>query len=346
MAKLFFFLSGEHPTLPASELTAILEAEGYSFSNVEKLDQTLRAETSVEALNAVKKRAALTRVCGLELFQCKAEYPEIMKNANKTSFERFLREGETFVVRVKRVKLYGEGLDVLRLERKLGEAVLKRNPRAKVNLKEPEKTFFGVITCGKFIFGLKLAEIAPKEFVNRSPCRKPFFHPSAMTAKLARCMVNLAKPKPGDLVFDPFCGTGSMLIEAGLIGCRVLGLDAKRKMVEGTRRNLEFFHIRPEGLVVADAKKLPIKRVDCVVTDPPYGRSATTLGWTTREIVEQAFGEFAGILEKGRRVCLAAPKAMKVGEVGEEYGFKHRESHFVYVHRSLTREIAVFERVL
>jgi len=346
VAKLFFLLSGEHPTLPASELTAILEAEGYSFSNVEKLDQVLRVEAGVEAVNAVKKRAALTRICCLELFQCRNEYAEIMKNANATPFERLLREEETFVVRVKRVKRYGESLDVLQLERKLGEAVLNRNLKAKVDLKKPKKTFFGVITSGKFIFGLKLAEISPKEFANRSPSRKPFFHPSAMTAKLARCMVNLAKPKPGDLVFDPFCGTGSMLIEAALMGCRVLGLDAKRKMVEGTRRNLEFFHIRPEGLVVADAKKLPVKRADCVVTDPPYGRSATTLGRTTREIVEQAFSEVAEILEKGRRVCLAAPKTMKVGEVGKEYGFKHVQSHFVYVHRSLTREIAVFERAL
>jgi tRNA (guanine10-N2)-dimethyltransferase len=95
---------------------------------------------------------------------------------------------------------------------------------------------------------------------------------------------------------------------------------------------------------VADAKALPIRKVDCVVTDPPYGRSATTLGWTTREIVKRTFDELAGVMDKGGRVCLAVPKTMKVSGVGEGFGFRHVESHFLYVHRSLTREIAVFER--
>jgi len=341
--KLFFLLSGEHSTLPFSELTAILKAENRPFRIIEKLDQILRIEADADAAEAIKKRAALTRVCALELFRCHAEYQKIIERANETPFEDFVGEGETFVVRVKRVKRYAEKLDVLLLERKLGEAVLERVTNAKVNLKNPEKTFFGVITDKTFVFGLKLAEIIPSEFMKRNPSCKPFFHPSAMTAKLARCMVNLAEPKAGDLILDPFCGTGSILIEACLIGCRVLGLDAKRKMIRGSRRNFEFYQLSPEGLIVADAKKLPVYNVDCVVTDPPYGRSATTLGWTTLKIVERALEELAEVLRKGRKICLATPKTITASKIGEKYGFKHVESHFVYVHRSLTREIAVLE---
>ena len=33
MAKLFFLLSGESETLPAAEVKAILEAEGYGYSS-------------------------------------------------------------------------------------------------------------------------------------------------------------------------------------------------------------------------------------------------------------------------------------------------------------------------
>ncbi len=43
-------------------------------------------------------------------------------------------------------------------------------------------------------------------------------------------------------------------------------------------------------------------------------------------------------------MCTAAPKSIGVGKMGKELGFKHVESHLVPVHRSLTREIAVFER--
>jgi tRNA (guanine10-N2)-dimethyltransferase len=158
-------------------------------------------------------------------------------------------------------------------------------------------------------------------------------------------MVNLTKPKTGELILDPCCGTGSMLIEAALIGCRVLGLDIQRRMVRGSLKNLSYFNINPEGIIVADASKPPITKVDCVVTDPPYGRSATTLKRTTKQIIEEVLTAVSDMLDKGKRVCIAAPKTLSVGSIGVDLGYKHLESHFAYVHRTLTREIAVFEKV-
>ena len=345
MAKIFFLLSGEHETLPVSELKAILEAEGYAFKTLEKLDQVLRLEADLDCIKAVKHRAALTRVCGLELLNCEAEIDKIVKTTCSTSLNEVLKEKESFAVRVKRIKNYASKIDGMTLERKLGEIVLKKATKAKVNLKDPDITFTGILTEGKFVFGVRLAEIPPKPFVERRPTKKLFFHPSAMQAKLARCMVNLAKPSADELVFDPFCGTGGMLIEAALIGCRVLGSDIKRRMARGAFRNMACFKIKPEGIVVADAQSLPITKVDCVVTDPPYGRSATTVKRTTRQIVEEVLTSVSELLDKGKRICMASPKTLNISRVGIALGYKHLESHFVYVHRSLTREIAVFEKV-
>ncbi len=345
MAKLFFLLSGEHETLPVSELKAILEAEGYAYKVLERLDQALRLETDSSCAEPVKHRAALTRICGLELFNCKAETNEIVTALRSINLNKVLRESESFAVRVKRVKRHALEIDEMTLERKLGEIILKKATKAKVNLKNPDKIFTGILTDGKFIFGVKLADILPKPFFERRPTKKPFFHPSAMQAKLARCMVNLAKPRVGNLVFDPFCGTGGMLVEAALIGCRVLGSDIKRRMAKGTVRNLAYFNITLEGVVVADARRLPMMEVDCVVTDPPYGRSATTVKRTTRQIIEEVLTSARELLGKGRLICMAAPKMLSLGRMGVAFGYKHLESHFVYVHRSLTREIAVFEKV-
>ncbi|MCK4424545.1 methyltransferase domain-containing protein [Candidatus Bathyarchaeota archaeon] len=345
MAKIFFLLSGEHETLPVSELRAVLEAEGCVYRTLERLDQVLRLETGVNCVEAVKRRAALTRLCGCELFNCEAETGEIVKAMRSIRLDEVLKEGESFAVRVRRVKRASMRIGRMALERKLGELILDKAADAKVNLRSPEKTFTGILTEERFVFGLKLAEIPPKPFVERRPRKKPFFHPSAMPAKLARCMVNLAEPKAGELVLDPFCGTGSMLIEAALTGCRVLGLDVQGRMVKGSRRNLAYFNIDPEGLVVGDARNMPVTKIDCVVTDPPYGRSATTLKRTTRQIIEEVLTSVHDLLDKGKRVCMAAPKTVGVGRIGESLGYKHLASHFVYVHRSLTREIAVFERV-
>jgi len=115
-------------------------------------------------------------------------------------------------------------------------------------------------------------------------------------------------------------------------------------MVKGSLQNLRYYGVKPEGMAVADARHLPIAGVDCVVTDPPYGRSATTLGWSTRQIVKHFLSVIKETLPRGRRVCMASPKTIRMGRMGEECGLKHIGSHFAYVHRSLTREIAVFER--
>jgi tRNA (guanine10-N2)-dimethyltransferase len=345
VTKLFFLLSGENETLPASELTAILEAEGYAFELVEKLDQVVRLEADQNSVKAVKHRSAYTRICALELFACEAQGTAIMKMADSTNFQSVLNEGESFAVRVKRVRTYAEKIGTVALEGKLGKHILQNTAKTNVNLKTPDKTFIGVLTSEKLVFGVKLAEIAPKPFVERRPRKKPFFHPSAMPSKLARCMVNLAHAKASELVLDPFCGTGSVMIEAAFVGCRVLGFDVQRRMTKGCRKNLKHFSVDLEGLVVADARVPPMTKVDCIVTDPPYGRSATTMKSTTRRIVEEVLFAVRDMLREGQRICIASPKTLNIARIGCELGYKHLGSHFAYVHRSLTREIAVFEKV-
>ncbi len=311
---------------------------------MQTLTQVLRLNTTVDAIKTVKAKAALTRICCRELLICRASLVEIVKTTQSVSLETLLQPAESFVVRVRRIGETARNLDSMALERKLGELILNKVKEAKVNLNNPQKTFFGTITDDNFLLGLKLAEISPTPFMERRPRKRPFFHPSAMPAKLARCMVNLAKPKKGDLLLDPFCGTGSFLVEAGLLGCRVLGFDAKRHMVRGSLRNLRFFNIEYDGLAVADAKHLPLKKVDCIVTDPPYGRSASTMGFTTKQIIRDFLAMSSDRIGRGQRICMAAPKTVQVDGIAEELGLKHVQSHFVYVHRSLTREIAVLEK--
>lgn len=344
MSSLFFLVSGEHPTLPFAELKAILEAEKYEYQVLEKLSQVLRVKVDIDSVKSIEFRSALTRVCSIELLCCSAEAEEIFKTVRLAPLDEFIQKSESFAVRIRRVGENTQHLFSKELERKLGKLILNKAKGLKVDLANPKKTFFGVLTDNKFVFGLKIAEISPKLFIQRRPRQKPFFHPSAMPPKLARCMVNLAKPKTGDLVLDPFCGTASMLIEAGLMGCRALGLDVKRRMVRGSLRNLLHYDIKPEGMIVADASKPPTNKADCIVTDPPYGRLATTLGRETHQIIKDSLSTLQDNLAGGRRICIAAPKSVEAGELSKELSLQHVESHFVHVHRSLTREIIVFER--
>jgi len=344
VARLFFLVSGENPSLPFAEIRAILEAEEFPYRVLSKLTQVLIIESTFKCIEFIRHRASLTRACGLLITECKALKGEILDRIKRANLESFIAPSETFSVRVKRVRGDSPDISGLSLEREIGSIIFEAVKGSRVDLTLPRKIFLGILTDKRFIFGLKIVEIKAGEFKKRGASRTVFSHSAAMPPKIARCMVNLARPRAGDLVFDPFCGTGSFLVEAGLIGCRVMGSDIQPRMVKGSIQNLSSCSIDPEGLFIADARAPPIlsRSIDCVVTDPPYGTSTTTLGMRTSEVYERFLSVAYDFLKKGGHICLAAPKTVNVSRIAEEIGFKHQESHFIYIHRRLTREIAVF----
>lgn len=343
MTRLFFLLSGEHPTLPEAEVKAILEAGDITYKNPKTSSQVLCLDAKEDAVWAVASRSGLTKICGRQIFACEADQDEIVRMSEDAPYEEVLAEKQTFAVAVRRVQRSAPWIDANRLKARIGSVISERSGGAKVSLEAPSKVFLGMITDESFVFGVKLAEVPYQSFKERSPKNRPFFHPSALHPKLARCMVNLARAAPGSVVMDPFCGTGSILIEAGLIGYRVLGADVRRLMVNGSLMNLRHFDIKPLALVVADAVRLPFSKVDCAVTDPPYGRRATTLGLPVKDLIRK-FLSSLDVLPKNGHISVASPEGVEVSELGKNAGFDVVERHSVYVHKSLTRELAVLKK--
>ncbi len=67
--------------------------------------------------------------------------------------------------------------------------------------------------------------------------------------KLARMMINLAvgtKPKKGDALLDPFCGSGTVLMETAMRypTLRRIGSDIDNKQVRGAERNMQWLKKR------------------------------------------------------------------------------------------------------
>ncbi len=340
---LFFLLSGEHPTLPHAELRAILEAEGFSYKLLEELCQLSRLKCDPACAPRVAARAAMTRACCLELFSCQAEREEILRHARDAPFWELLRPGQSFRVRVKRVRAYSRDINTVKLEGELGAVAYGAVEGLKVDLRHPQVEFLGVLTEGRFFFGLKLSEVDKHGFVERRPSKKPFFHPTGMMPKLARCMVNLARARPGELVLDPFCGTGSILVEAALIGCRVMGADISARMAFGCLLNMRFLGLEPEGILVADAFRPPARQADRIVTDPPYGRSASTAGLDVKQVFERFLALLPELLPKGHVACVSGPSRLSLSEMGAKAGLEPVEAHFFFVHGDLTRELAVLK---
>jgi len=144
-------------------------------------------------------------------------------------------------------------------------------------------------------------------------------------------------------MLDPFCGTGGMLIEAGLIGAKIVGSDIENKMIEGCKKTLDFYKIKNYKLFCSDigSIKKHVKKVDAVVTDLPYGKSTTTKGEEIKQLYERAFENISEVLEKNSRAVVGLSNKDMIS-LGEKY-FSLVDKHEFRVHRSLTRYFAVYQ---
>lgn len=83
--------------------------------------------------------------------------------------------------------------------------------------------------------------------------------------KLALMMLNLTtqNSKLPNCVWDPFCGTGSILIEAGFLNINTIGSDILDKMIENTKKNFEYYFVNQKtNLFQNDASKMLDKKIE------------------------------------------------------------------------------------
>ncbi len=140
--------------------------------------------------------------------------------------------------------------------------------------------------------------------------------------KLAQQMLNLAALQPGQTVLDPFCGTGVLLQEAALRGCRVYGTDLSEKMVRYTRDNLQWlkdtykisFDVFYEVSDATNATWRP--PIDHVVSEVylgqplsglPAPKKLTEIIGNCNKITELFLKNLRPQLAPGSRHCLAIP---------------------------------------
>ena len=190
-----------------------------------------------------------------------------------------------------------------------------------------------------------------RDFGARAPTDKPFFQPGSMDPLLARAVANIAGARPGATILDPMCGTGGVLVEAGLVGADAIGTDAQAKMADGARTNLQHFLATDEPSPIGcdrgtwhvgrgDATRLALvdDAVDGVVFDAPYGRQSKIDTHRLEDLV-------AGALAEARRV---APRAVVVADrswasEARTAGWEIESVFERRVHRSLTRYVMVLE---
>jgi tRNA G10 N-methylase Trm11 len=166
-----------------------------------------------------------------------------------------------------------------------------------------------------------------------------------MPPKLARMMINLAGLKPGETLLDPFCGAGTILQEALLLGIEVEGSDVSEESIQATKKNLAWLEksyklqATSYKLMRCDATKLSEKvkiKVDAIVTEPYLGpiRGKFDLEKVIKELSRlylDSLREFKKVLKPGGRIVMIWPvfkhgkkiEYLPILEPVEKLGFKN-----------------------
>ena len=164
--------------------------------------------------------------------------------------------------------------------------------------------------------------------------------------KLAQILINLCgELNDGARILDPFCGTGGILIEAGLIGCKVVGSDVNWKMKNGTAINLDYCGITDYRTFHLDVRELKMyEKVAGVVTDPPYGISTSTGDIDGDDIFKEFFHAIYHNMADDAYLCMASPHYVDLNPMIDDVGFELVEQYSIKMHRSLTRIISVIKK--
>lgn len=239
-------------------------------------------------------------------------------------------------------------IDIARVS---GQAVIdnymsERNVRLKVNLDEPDV----IIRCD--LIGDELTvgiDMTGDDGLHKRRYRI-YQHPAPLNPAIAASLVYLSGWSSDFSLLDPFCGSGTILFEAGMIArntpickyrkdfafmkffdnlpeveesnvpLKLYGIEKFRKHVEGARKIADYVGIRPI-FIQGTAEKIDsyINEVDYIVTNPPYGMRVGR-----KNIIERIYSGFltsASLVLRKRMVVITSET-----EIFERYAVEHFSS--------------------
>lgn len=295
----FYLLAGENLELAEAELQGFLKTRNIDNSNRD--GRLVHTEKHPDQLRRLGMTHEVIREIDPEKFRPNGSYAVRAENLTENEFNKEEIESDI-----------GERISGLTNE---------------VDLENPDKVVKVYNTVEGIVIGEVVEDINRGLFKERSNEKRPFSSPISMDPILARVLVNLSEVSAGESVLDPFCGTGGVLIEAGLCGILPKGLDIQEKMVSGARKNLENY-----GILNHDIKQGDISEVDdifdgydVIITDLPYGKAS--------QEENEAVDKFLELIEDfdGKTVFMYNEDSLEDYEADFE----------VYIHKSLTRYIFV-----
>ncbi len=158
--------------------------------------------------------------------------------------------------------------------------------------------------------------------------------PATLPAKLSRVMVNLAAVPRSMEIVDPFCGSGSILLEAAKLGHPVIGYDIDKKAVAAAQQKLSSFKSTVKS---QDACTLT-QKFKAIVTDLPYGKSTSVNSLISLYIL--FLMHMKPLTEK---LVIGFPHFVSGTILAQKTGYVVHAAYRWHIHSSLFRDILVLD---
>ncbi len=162
--------------------------------------------------------------------------------------------------------------------------------------------------------------------------------------KLAHMMVNLAQVPTEGKILDPFCGSGTVLQEAAVLGYQnLIGTDSDARGVERTRANFawlkqHYSNIAEPELAVSDIRKLlstlQNRQFDAIITEPYLGpplRGKEQQG-ELRKVAQELTEFYSAVLKVLAQALRAGGRLVMVWPVVRGRGEEHLLALVTHAH--------------
>jgi len=298
----YFFILGKNPVLSKAEIEAVLDFLDYRFKIIDFSNNVLIVEAEkkldIDLLNnhlggTVKIGKVLDKITSLENFEDR--FFNLIKFGDGKVYFGFSLYSLDLKVHLKHLakKLIPVAMEIkrkLREDKNLNSryVVSKELELSSVIVAKNKLLKNGAEICflvkeKEILVGQTLAVQPFEEFGSRDYARPSRDELSGMLPpKLARIMVNLAQLKKDAKILDPFCGSGTILQEALLLGYKnLIGSDKNSMAIKNTQNNLnwlaekyglntnnvQLFTLSVEHL----SREIKLGSIDAIITEPYLG---------------------------------------------------------------------------
>lgn len=297
-------------------------------AEAETLTKKGKLEENVLLINTknITNRLAYTRLIGELLFE--ATKKDIQSKIKKYNWNKIIKT--TFAVNVFEKKEESQSLSKL-----YGGMIYDQLKTPKVDLNNPGTKIVIIKTKKKFYVCIQEWE-NEANFISRHPKTRPGQKPITILPRIARVCVNLTGATKE--IYDPMCGVGGFLVEAGLMNLFPIGSDISQEMIKLCSLNLKHYNLNKYLLFKQDFLENKNK-YDYILTDVPYGKNTKDI---TKDFYKQFLAKLETVLKK--RAVLMFPHFAKAETLIKKSKLKIKGKYSIYIHKSLTREIFVVEK--